>query len=279
VKLLTIPNIETLASDDFEKEFDRIADVLLNQAVVFINNKPHRLMEIEFYCNGHNHKDEFAHGSDLQKTRGKWYFHKKGKSYKSGSFKGLDLTFGDPKFFGGILCRAVQEIGGNLVEGPSLLVDHVLATTSSNDIPALVETFDLNAENVEQANKNHPLWVGAFEGTLPYYERRDVIKSARVGLTLKNFVEGKEKFFGKHYRYMTHPNQIKKGKHYMIVSLHKQGKSAAEINGLIKSTKGTIEKFADLYEKGKKKKDWRDYIDATLSNDDICEAFGACDKA
>lgn len=53
--MLVIPNIETLEDADFEKQFDRIADQLLNQAVVFVNNKPHRLSEIEFYCNGHKH--------------------------------------------------------------------------------------------------------------------------------------------------------------------------------------------------------------------------------
>lgn len=112
--MLVIPNIETLEDADFEKQFDRIADQLLNQAVVFVNNKPHRLSEIEFYCNGHKHTgrllilekavislcflDHFAHGNEMQKTRGKWYFHKNGKSYKAGSFKGnYHITRGTPE--------------------------------------------------------------------------------------------------------------------------------------------------------------------------------------
>jgi len=244
---------------------------------VFINNQPHRLAEIEFYCNGHKHKDEFAHGSDLQKTRGKWYFHMVGQSYKAGSFKGLDLTFGDDNLIGGILLRSIQPIGGDLVEGPSLLVDHVLSTTSFSKIEDLVKSFDLSAEHLDQSSKTHPMFVGVTEVDLPFLPKKDVVKSARVGLTLKRFKEGKEAYLGRGYRYMINPDTIKKGKHYTIVGLHKQGKSPEEIAKIAKSPKGTVEKYIASYEKGKTKK-WRDFIDETLDPDDTCQAIGACDE-
>jgi len=278
VDVLRIPNIEQIERDDFEGQFDRIADQLLNHSVFFISNIPHRLTEIEFYCNGHKHPDEFAHGSDLQKTRGKWYFHTVGGTYKSGTYKGLDLTFGDDNFYGGILLRALQPIGGKIVEGPSLLVDHVLSTTSSAKIEQLVPTFDLSAENIGQADKKHPMFIGVFDGELPYMGKKDIVKSGRVGLTLKRFKEGKEAYIGKHYRYMIDANAIKKGKHLTIVALHKQGKTAAEITEIAKSPAATVKKYCDAYDGGKGK-DWRKYIDAALTPDDNSVLFGAIDAA
>jgi len=273
--VLTIPNAATLEQGAYELEFDRIADALLNRAVVFLNNRPHRLSEIEFYCNGYNHKDEFAHGSAMQKQRAKWYFHMVGKSYKAGSYKGLDITFGEPNLIGGILLRSIQPIGGDLIEGPSLLVDHVLATTSFAKIDDLVKTFDLSADNASNS-KTHPMFVGVTERQLDYLPKKDIVKSARVGLTLKRFLEGKEGYFGRRYRYMINSESIKKGKHYTIIGLHKQGKTPDEIAKIAKSPKGTVEKYIASYEGGKKKK-WRKYIDATLTAETTCEAIGACE--
>jgi len=39
--------------------------------------------------------DPFTHKDPLQQTCGQWYFHKIGAQYKGGTYKGLDLTFGD----------------------------------------------------------------------------------------------------------------------------------------------------------------------------------------
>ena len=48
--------------------------ILINEsAVMMINGKPHRLVEIEFYYkNGGNHDDPFTHGDTVQLTSGKW---------------------------------------------------------------------------------------------------------------------------------------------------------------------------------------------------------------
>lgn len=76
------------------------------------------LAEIEYYYEGGNHHDTFTHCDPLQQTtyarhdsqqwrevhrrcadvvtycRANWYFHKSGATYKGGSYKGLDITFG-----------------------------------------------------------------------------------------------------------------------------------------------------------------------------------------
>jgi hypothetical protein len=50
--------------------------------------------------------------------------------------------------FGGILVRSVQNISeGTIVEGPSLVVDHILNLNDAGSIDELVAGFDLKAVN------------------------------------------------------------------------------------------------------------------------------------
>ena len=70
-----------------------------------------------------------------QATCGKWYFHKKGGTYKSGSFKGMDLACGDKEsnVFAGLLLRAIIDSSEKLIEGPCLVVDKILELNSYLD--------------------------------------------------------------------------------------------------------------------------------------------------
>ena len=63
-----------------------------------------------------------------QTSCGVWYFHRKGGTYKSGSFKGMDLACGDKdkNVFAGLLLRAVLDPSDKLIEGPCLVVDKIL---------------------------------------------------------------------------------------------------------------------------------------------------------
>jgi hypothetical protein len=70
---------------EFEAAFDTIANKLLNECVVEINQKPHRFEEIEFYCTYGIHQDPFTHCDSLQKSCGKWYY-KRGQSHMSRLF-------------------------------------------------------------------------------------------------------------------------------------------------------------------------------------------------
>lgn len=94
--------------EEIEDHFAKVANQLLNGHVLWINSKPFRLLEIEFYLNSKNHPDTFTHGDPQQSKRGEWYFHKQGKNYKSGTYKGLDIAFGQGDASrGGILLRAM----------------------------------------------------------------------------------------------------------------------------------------------------------------------------
>lgn len=74
---------------------------------------------------------------------GKWYFHRFGKTYKVGTYKGMDLTFGKgDKAYGGILIRAISSVGATdgkhlppneFIEGPCNTVNKILEHNSDKD--------------------------------------------------------------------------------------------------------------------------------------------------
>merc|ERR1711879_385882 len=115
----------------FHEHFKKAAETLLNGATLFISGKKHRFVELEFYyCHPKHHNDIFAHRDEYQKRCGIWYFHRTGKGFKGGSYKGLDIAFGNNDAHGGILIRGIHDLENKkLIDGPSLCVDHILKTT------------------------------------------------------------------------------------------------------------------------------------------------------
>ncbi len=121
-----------------------------------------RVCEIEFYLNCEGHKDTFTHGDPLQHKNSQWYFHKMGGNYKSGTYKGLDLTFGTPdRSVGGILIRSLMPVsvekdgdvikvsGGSkdsFIEGPCNSVNRILQETCGKDIKDLVAMAQFNLD-------------------------------------------------------------------------------------------------------------------------------------
>src|SRR5947209_1578323 len=103
-----------LESDDLKNSerllewFDHIAQRLLNGTILMVGGERHRFTEIEFYYHGGKHLDVFTHRDPIQKECGRWYFHRTRGTYRGGSFKGLDLTFGGPDAFGGVLIRGIE---------------------------------------------------------------------------------------------------------------------------------------------------------------------------
>lgn len=100
--------INTTSSETIEQSFKAIADTLLKDFKIKVNNQFYRLLDIEFYYS-HEGKlvDPYIHGNDLQKETGRWYFH--------GS--GIDITFGDDGNYGGILIRGIGKLAKDGKEG------------------------------------------------------------------------------------------------------------------------------------------------------------------
>jgi hypothetical protein len=91
--------------------------------------KSYRISEIEFYIYNDEHKDEYVHRSSEQQTMNKFYFHKYNNgSFKSGTWKGVDLCFGEENKYYGVLIRSIVELDtGKNIEGPCKSVNEILS--------------------------------------------------------------------------------------------------------------------------------------------------------
>lgn len=254
--------------------FARIAELLLDKSVLHVAGIPHRFTEIEFYYKGRKHVDKFTHGDPFQKRFGSWYFHRTGGEYRGGTYKGLDIAFGSEDAPAGILIRGVERMDGEpvLVDGPCLVVDHMLALTGASAIPDLVARFDLSVAPPGGDVAKSPLCVTVREAPL----NKPIYRCPRVGLTLKRAdTPDRRSFITRDYRFLNEPTLIKKGKHNLVVALHRQGLSEARIAAITSTSLSVVRRYIESYTQGRGK-------DAALFKDaantaDTCALFGACD--
>lgn len=143
------PGSPPLYSAEYRALLDEIAKLLIASAEIVAKRKDgtehrFRLAEVELYAFADGvYEDRFTHRDAQQSVLGTWYFHKKGGSFKNGSFKGLDVTFGSSDFSGGALIRSIVAIpDGKVTEGPSLVVDALLDATGMKTIADLVGAKD-----------------------------------------------------------------------------------------------------------------------------------------
>lgn len=120
-----------LPSQDWNKEFKRIATDLFCKYSIRANEKTYNILEIEFYYDApdENHPDHFIYDkTDRNKSIGNWFFH----------YSGIDLTFGQNGTRGGILIRAIKE-GEPFTIGPLrtmvALMNEFPSLTSGKDFP------------------------------------------------------------------------------------------------------------------------------------------------
>ena len=225
------------------KLFDDTANFLLNQSVLKINNFNYRIVEIEFYEKSSAHPDPFVHSNKDQLTFGKWYFHKFGSTYKDGTYKGLDLTFGSIKStknhkYGGILIRSIKNLEtNNVIEGPCRTVNHILKKCSVNSIAELVGETIMDA--FDDTSK---LYIKELQNELP---KETIYQGPRVGLTLKNKsnLKLRKKYINKNYRYVIFIDKIKKWRNTVIQNMYQQGLSKERIQEITGVRKHFIEKY------------------------------------
>jgi 3-methyladenine DNA glycosylase Mpg len=252
--------------------FRQIADLILNRTTLQVGGHPHRFTEIEFYFNGARHLDTFTHGDSMQEEGGKWYFHRTGGEYRGGTYKGLDIAFGRKDAPGGILIRGIERLDGDhaLLDGPCMCVDHILALTGKPSIQALVDGFDRGVDAAEGS----PLHVTVDDAP----RAATVYECPRVGLTLKRGAsDARVRFLAEHYRFLSEPSRIKKGRVNLILGLHRQGHPPASIAKITGSTPAQIGKYTAQFEAGRalNPKDFR----KDLGTDELCQVFGACQQA
>jgi hypothetical protein len=257
-----------------DRWFARIADALLNKAVLRVAGVPHRLVEVEVYYHGPGHEDVFAHRDPVQLHPGRWYFHRTGGVLRGGSFKGLDLAFGGPvgrdgKAYGGVLFRGLEAPDGTLTDGPSLLVDHQLRATGYGTVA------ELDAALGERLawDSSAPLRLEAAN-----LEPRPVLRTARVGLTLK-FRRAKPAdpalaFLLRPYRFLTAPGRTRKGKPHMVLALLAVGMPADEIAARTRCPLAAVRRYAAAFEQGQRETDPSPYYGRAWGPADVGRLHG-----
>ncbi len=248
--------------------FTEIANNLLNGSDLIVGNQTHRIIEIEFYCFAPEHPDYFAHRDPLQKECGSWYFHRSGGKYKSGSFKGLDLTFGDGEMFCGVLFRTIESSTGKLICGPSLCVDYLLASSDRDDVKSLDEAMS----GRKAWDYQNPVFLRKKD----MQEENQIFRSGRVGLTLrkaKSFPSLTE-YILKPYRYFVEPRKVSKGKPYIVLSMYLQGLSPEDIKQNTGSPNSSIERYINDFEVGKQEEDFSPYFVKNLNTKALCKLHG-----
>lgn len=185
-----------------EGDFKRIANDLLNKWAIKVEDALYRITELEFYYkNAESHNDTYIHGHDLQKQKGKWYFH--------GS--GIDLTFGDCNTHGGILIRAICRINDDhkkYIYGPLNCILEIFSNLTSIYKPEI--SFCL---------------IPAIEGM---FEIEKPICAPRIGLnpSLDPIMHAKN------YRFLVMPKQKHADKTGIVEAMKLQNYTDAQIKNI-----------------------------------------------
>ena len=195
LSFLKIHNISE--TEDLHLEFEKIASELMNDWILQINNSKYRIIEIEFYFKGGRHDDNYTHEHELQKKFGRWYFH--------GS--GLDITFGNNNFYGGILIREIYNLDTKVK--PTYGPINVVTELFSNIQTVYINKFSF----------------GLIPDKDKIITRQTPIAAPRVGLNrTKN-----PSMYDKLYRFLVLPSKQHAEKAKIAESMERQGYSKEEI--------------------------------------------------
>lgn len=186
-----------------ENSFKRIALELMNKWAMVSGENEFRITEIEFYLrttgNSEWHQDHFVHGHELQKTSHRWYFHG----------AGIDLTFGQEDYYGGILLRAIYDFKNDRYHyGPLKLLVELFGHFP--EVYATNPTFGLKSCKENQ------------------FEIETPIAARRVGLNPKTDID----MYNKNYRFFIMPKKQHANKTGIIAAMQAQGYSEKEINNI-----------------------------------------------
>lgn len=236
-----------------------LAEALIREAELVVGGHALRIEEVELYYSGPGRRDPFAHCHPVQASRGRWYFHRAGASYRGGSFKGLDLTFGPAEAFGGVLIRSLR--GDELTCGPSKCVDLLLDLAGRGTVAELDEG-------------RHAFDPGATLHLRGSVRRVEILRTARVGLTLRHHAPGDERprYLLRRDRWLTDPRHIRKGRVHTVMALHEDGRSPLEIRHATGST--AIARYLDRYARGRREPSFERFIGRGLDAGDTAELHG-----
>ena len=252
----------------YDADAVRLARALLTRVELVAAGRPHRIEELELYLFSAAHPDPFAHRDPIQREPGRWYFHRTGRGYRGGSYKGLDLTFGRRGAYGGVLMRSLRRDDGELVEGPSLCVDRILACTGKESVAAL----DTRIGGAHAADPGSILHLREVPP-----RALSILRTARVGLTLKRCVMPSEMpaFLLRPDRFLTAPREIKKGRVHAVVALGERGLDADAIHAVTGSPRATIRRVLGDYRAGRSRPDLASAIGRAPGQRELARLHGS----
>lgn len=182
------------------RSFKRIAEKLMNHWILVSGSNRYRIAEIEFYLRNDDwHKDVYTHGHPMQKTSHHWYFH--------GS--GIDITFGQDDFYGGILLRAIYDLNKDEYHyGPLVLLQELFS-------------------NFPDIHNTH-LELGLIPDAENSIEREKPIAAPRIGLNPKH----DQVFYEKNYRFLVMPKKKHGEKTRIWEAMEKSGYSKEQCDNI-----------------------------------------------
>jgi hypothetical protein len=98
-----------------------------------------------------------------------------------------------------------------------------------------------------------------------------------VGLTLKRLRKAADppRFLMRHYRFLSEPRRISKGKPHMVLALHAGGMSVEEISQFTGCPKGTVKRYVEEFEAGRPHTDFDPYFGAEMGTTELCRISGS----
>lgn len=189
-------------------KFNEISNILLNKSVLCVGERKFRICEIEMYYRDKDHDDQYVHGDNDQLDFGIFYFHKyKNGSYKSGTYKGMDITLGNNGTYFGILIRSIMDVKTHeLIEGPCKSVNAMLAEFKCHDVK---EFMSNKPKKLSIFDKKYGLYIEQTNDL----KSEEIMCGPRVGLSAKY-----PDFLNKDYRYAIFSNKIKKQKTWKLLT-------------------------------------------------------------
>ena len=198
-----------------EGHFYAIADILMNYHLLLADTSAFRICELEFYLKSDCHPDPYTHCNPDQLKYGTYYFHKHNTvTYKSGTFKGMDITLGDEatSSYFGILVRAVYNIKTKeFTEGPCNVVHAILKCYNLESINALTNNQSLNIWENSQNLILQPVKRNLSKFTNSKFPYEEIYFGPRIGLGDPT-TELHHIYVNSPYRFIIQKEKIKKNK-------------------------------------------------------------------
>ena len=187
----------------------------------------------------------------------------------------MDITLGQGHSApGGILIRTLVH-EGSVICGPSICVDKILELANCSSIHDLVSGPMKNDISVLGGNSEI-----FYLKPIPLQNRK-VYFSGRVGLymTKKDVsVQSQAEYVFSDYRAFTNPETISKGRHLMLLTLIHAGKEDSDISAITGAKYGVIQRYRNLYTRGKESNNSPDKYTSRISDSVAAECYGAIMK-